>query len=169
MAMIKPEPVDSSIDDMIDTGDPEDRKMADELQSTMTGDDKEYSSERFLYNFPFFKDPNFLWFLKSEVESYLHLHQPDFTWDIEHAKDFDDFVSTTWEVSKYKDMLAKQAKHAQWEYGSKFAAQVDHMLDQEDKSGMLDEALEKIYREEVFKLWKDWRHYYTKGHFPSSK
>ncbi len=159
MAMIKPEPVDPSIDMMIDMGNPEDRNMADELQSSMTGDEGSYSRQRYLYNFPFMRDPKFLHFLKSEVYSYLLIHEPEFTWEIKHSNSFDEFIDAIWDPRKYKDVVMQNVETDE-KYRS-YAQQVKHTFGQEDKSGILDEQLKDIFAKHMRSMyWDYWRKYY---------
>lgn len=161
MAMIKTQPADPSIDDMIDAGD---RETADFLQTSITDDEEPYSYKRYLYEYPFMQNPGFLNFLEDKMKHYISMIKEDIVWAIENTESFKEFVDGYFDPVEFKNVVREKfGKDAYPRDPSKYAQAIEHTFGTEriDKTGYLNEDIKKIYVKAIRPIWEDWRKYFN--------
>ena len=155
-SMIRPTPFDHKVDDLIDTGEIENIRSADELQSSITGDDIPYSEQIYHYEKPFMQNPDFINYLKEMMEGFLYLNKDVFIGAIQDSNSFDELIEDYFHAPDFLEMVITYSDF----HGHDFAGGAKHSFGSPGRSGRIEPVIKDIFREVMLPHWNDWR-----GHF----
>ena len=149
---------------MIDTGDEESIRQADELASMVGHDSDNLSQDLQQYNTPHLNNPDFNKYLELVMSAWIYINKDYLVWGIENDSnsldeltelyfDYDDFVYTLFQSTEAKNQeWINQVRHT-------FPKPKDGTYEF-DHNARLKNLVTSMFKEEMRPLWKDWRNYF---------